>query len=85
MNFDGMDDAVEYRDLLIAAIDASGLTTDADDDGSTDAVVTLTDVETLTDTVGAPTFVPAVRCPADRGCSGDSVCLSNSCTASTCD
>jgi cysteine-rich repeat protein len=84
-NFDGMDDTIEYRDLLIAAIDAASLTTDADDDGSSNAVVTLTGVETVSDTVGAPTFVSAVRCLANRGCSGDNVCLSTSCTAGSCD
>jgi cysteine-rich repeat protein len=85
MNFDGMNDTIEYRDILIAAIDAADLSTDADDDGSSNPVVSLTGVETLSDVVGAPTFVPAVRCRADRTCSGDSVCLSNSCTAGSCD
>jgi cysteine-rich repeat protein len=83
-NFDGVNDPVEYRDLLIAAINASDLTTVADNDG-TNPVVTLTGVETLSDTVGAPTFVPAVRCRTNRTCAGDSVCLSNSCTAGSCD
>jgi cysteine-rich repeat protein len=83
-NFDGVDDAIEYRDLLIAAIDGSSLTTDAEAAGLT-PVVALTGVETLSDTVGAPTFVAAVRCRTNRTCAGDSVCLSNSCTAGSCD
>jgi cysteine-rich repeat protein len=81
-NFDGLNDEEEYRDLLIAAIDGSGLTVDASDGGTN--VVTLDGVVTLSETVGAPTFVAGARCRADRGCSGDSVCLSNDCVAAVC-
>ena len=84
-NFDGLTDEVEYRDILIAAIDAAGLTADASDGGSSPATVTLDGAVTLSDTVGAPTFVSAVRCQANRGCSGDNVCLSNSCSSNVCD
>jgi cysteine-rich repeat protein len=81
-NFDGVNDADEYRDLLIAAIDGAGLTIDAADGGS--GVVTLDGVVTVSDTVGAPTFVPAARCRATRGCVADQVCLSNDCSANVC-
>jgi cysteine-rich repeat protein len=81
-NFDGSNDEEEYRDLLIAAIDGSGLSVDAAGSGAN--VVTLDGVVTLSDTVGAPTFVAGARCRADRGCSGDSVCLSNDCVANVC-
>jgi cysteine-rich repeat protein len=81
-NFDGLNDEQEYRDLLISAIDGSGLTVDASTGGVN--VVSLEGVVTLSDTVGAPTFVAGARCRADRGCSGDSVCLSNDCVASVC-
>lgn len=84
-NFDGMDDEIEYRDLIIAAIDGAGLLADASDAGSAPAMLSITGVETLSDTVGAPTFVPAVRCRPSRSCNGDNVCLSNSCTTGTCD
>jgi hypothetical protein len=81
-NFDGLTDIAEYRDLLIAAIDGASLTTDASDGGA--GVVALTNVETVSDTVGAPTFVPAARCRATRDCNADSVCLSNDCSAGVC-
>lgn len=83
--FDGMTDEAEYRDLIMDAIDSSVLATNPTDGGDAPAVVALSGVETLTDTVGAPTFVPAVRCRANRGCSGDNVCLSDSCTTAVCD
>lgn len=81
-NFDGMDDADEYRDLLVAAIDGSSLSTDAADGGA--GLVTLEGVVTLSDTVGAPTFAVAARCRANRGCSADNVCLSNDCSSNVC-
>jgi cysteine-rich repeat protein len=83
-NFDGLNDATEYRDILIAAIDAAGLLTDADDGGASPATVSLTGVEAISDTVGAPTFESAARCRATRTCSTDNVCLSNDCSAGVC-
>jgi cysteine-rich repeat protein len=85
VNFDGTSDDTEYRDLLITAINAAGLMTDATDGGSAPATVELVNVSAISDTVGAPTFATAARCRATRGCNGDNVCLSNSCTAGECD
>jgi len=91
VNFDNLNDETEYRDLVIAAVDAANtagdILTTAADGGSAPATVSLSNVEVITDTVGNPNWVTSQRCTAGLGCAADGDCLTGSCntTSSTCD